>query len=271
MILGLSYKDQRGVLVPNDKVEPKGDKFFSTETGEELIEFPAKMSKSLKNVVNPDDVIAEYGADAMRLYEMFMGPLEQTKPWQTSGVEGVYRFLHKAWKLVIGQDGELHESLTDKPISKELNRVLHQCIKKVTEDLENMRYNTAISAMMVFANEFTKAKERNIDAIKQFVQLLAPFAPHLGEELWQRLGQTDSLSYAKWPQFDEEALTLDEVEIIFQINGKVRGKVKVPAKISREDMEKVALENESVQKHIEGKQIIKVIAVPGRLVNIVVK
>jgi len=271
MILGLSYKDQRGVLVPNDKVEAKGDKFFSTETGEELIEFPAKMSKSLKNVVNPDDVIAEYGADAMRLYEMFMGPLEQTKPWQTSGVEGVYRFLHKAWKLVIGQDGELHETLTDKPISKELNRVLHQCIKKVTEDLENMRYNTAISAMMVFANEFTKAKERNIDAIKQFVQLLAPFAPHLGEELWQRLGQTDSLSYAKWPQFDEEALTLDEVEIIFQINGKVRGKVKVPAKISREDMEKVALNNESVQKHIEGKQIIKVIAVPGRLVNIVVK
>ncbi len=271
MILGLSYKDSRGALVPNDKVEEKDGKFFNIDNGEELTEFPAKMSKSLKNVVNPDDVIAEYGADAMRLYEMFMGPLEQTKPWQTSGVEGVYRFLHRSWKLIIDQDGELHESITNKPISKELNRVLHQCIKKVTEDLENMRYNTAISAMMVFVNEFSKAKERNIDAIKQFVQLLAPFAPHLGEELWTRLGGTDTISYVAWPQFDEEALKLDEVEIIFQINGKVRGKVKVPAGISKDDMEKVALENENVKNHVEGKQIIKVIAVPGRLVNIVVK
>ncbi len=272
MILGLSYKDSRGAIIASDLVEKKGDQYFHIETGEELSQVPAKMSKSLKNVVNPDDIIAEYGADAMRLYEMFMGPLEATKPWQTAGVEGVYRFLHKSWKMIINPEtGEPKAYITETPLSKELNRTLHQTIKKVTEDLENMRYNTAISALMVFTNEFSKAKEVNSEAIKTFVQLLNPLAPHIGEELWERLGQTESLTYKAWPTYDEDALTLDEVEIIFQINGKMKGKVMVPASITREEMQEVALQDEKVKAEIEGKNVIKVIAVTGRLVNIVAK
>ena len=271
MILGLSYKNSRGVLIANDKVEQRGDKYFMIGTDEELTQFSAKMSKSLKNVVNPDDIIEEYGADAMRLYEMFMGPLEATKPWQTAGVEGVYRFLHRAWKMIVGQDGELHEAITTEPISEELNRTLHLTIKKVGEDLENMRYNTAISAMMVFVNEFSKSKVRNLDAMKMFVQLLAPFAPHIGEELWTRLGGETDVSYVAWPEVSEAALKQDEIEVIFQINGKVRGKVKVPAGISREDMQALALANEAIKKFTDGKTVIKTIAVPGRLVNVVVK
>ncbi|MCK5834550.1 MAG: class I tRNA ligase family protein, partial [Lentisphaeria bacterium] len=254
-----------------DKVEQRGDKYFMIGTDEELTQFSAKMSKSLKNVVNPDDIIEEYGADAMRLYEMFMGPLEATKPWQTAGVEGVYRFLHRAWKMIVGQDGELHEAITTEPISEELNRTLHLTIKKVGEDLENMRYNTAISAMMVFVNEFSKSKVRNLDAMKMFVQLLAPFAPHIGEELWTRLGGETDVSYVAWPEVSEAALKQDEIEVIFQINGKVRGKVKVPAGISREDMQALALANEAIKKFTDGKTVIKTIAVPGRLVNVVVK
>ncbi|MGL4853918.1 MAG: class I tRNA ligase family protein, partial [Lentisphaeria bacterium] len=271
MILGLSYKDSRGVLIPNDKVEKRDDKFINIETNEELIEFAAKMSKSLKNVVNPDEVIDQYGADAMRLYEMFMGPLEATKPWQTSGVEGVYRFLHKSWRMIIGADGEILPEINDQEISKELNRVLHLTIKKVTEDLEAMRYNTAISALMVFVNEFSKAKNRNLAAIKQFVQLVAPFAPHFGEELWQRLGETADLSYVAWPKFDESALVLDEIEVILQVNGKVRGKITVANDITKEEMEKIALENATIKSSIDGKEIVRIISVPKKLVNIVVK
>lgn len=272
MILGLSYKDSRGALIVNDLVEERDNKYYHKETGEELEQFPAKMSKSLKNVVNPDDVIAKYGADSMRLYEMFMGPLEAVKPWNTSGVEGVYRFLNKVWRMIIDQQGNVHDYI--KPgvaVSKELNRLYHNTVKKVGEDTENLRFNTAISQMMVFVNEFSKQEELDLEMMKNFVLMVAPYAPHLGEELWERLGETDTLAYASFPEFDEAALVVDEVEVLFQVNGKPRGKMVVGASLSPDELKELALNTDRVKAEIGDKTVVKVIAVPGRLVNVVVK
>ena len=176
MILGLSYKDSRGTLVASDKVEHKDGKFYSKDTGDELVEFPAKMSKSLKNVVNPDDITAQYGADSMRLYEMFMGPLEAVKPWSTTGVEGVYRFLKKSWKMIASSE------ISNIGMNRKQLAVLHQTIKKVTEDIETFGFNTAISQMMIFVNEFSKEDRLSKEAAECFVKLLSPFAPHIAEE-----------------------------------------------------------------------------------------
>jgi leucyl-tRNA synthetase len=220
MILGLSYKDQRGVLVPNDLVEERDGSFFHKETGEELTEFPAKMSKSLKNVVNPDEIVGRYGADAFRLYEMFMGPLMAMKPWQTKGVDGVYRFLQRAWKMIVGPDGKLAPEINDEPLTADLERVLHQTIKKVDEDTGNLDFNTGISQMMIFVNEFSKAKSRNKAAMEAFVQILAPYAPHVGEELWQILGHEGTLAYEPYPVYDEAKTKVAEVEVLVQVLGK---------------------------------------------------
>ncbi len=271
MILGLSYRDSRGVVVPNDHVREEGGKYFHQETGEELEEFPAKMSKSLRNVVNPDDIIAQYGSDSFRLYEMFMGPLEAVKPWQTAGVEGVYRFLKRTWRMIIGPDGSVSDSIDGSSLSKEQARVLHQTIKKVTGDLETLDFNTAISQLMVFVNEFGKAKARNREAMETFVQLLAPFAPHVAEELWQRLGHDDTIAYEPWPTYDEDMLKVDEVEILVQINGKPRARINVPADADRDALAEIAVADEQVKASLDGQSVIKVIAVPGRLVNIVAK
>ncbi|MEA2012711.1 MAG: leucine--tRNA ligase [Verrucomicrobiota bacterium] len=271
MILGISYKDTRGVLVPSDKVEEKGDKFFHSDTNEELTEFPAKMSKSLKNVVNPDDVIDEYGADSMRMYEMFMGPLEAVKPWQTHSVEGVYRFLHKVWKMVISQDGNLSKAISDNAeLSKNSLRVLHQTIKKVTADTENMDFNTAISQMMIFINEFSRLKNIPKNAIEIFIKLLSPYAPHICEELWQELGNKNTIAYENWPKYDEKFLKEDEVELLIQINGKGHSKLTVSTELSKEAIEEKALSDERIKELTSGKTIRKVIVVPKRLVNIVV-
>ena len=271
MILGISYKDQRGALVPNDLVEERDGKHFHTETGEELTEFAAKMSKSLKNVVNPDDVIARYGADAFRLYEMFMGPLTAMKPWQTKGVDGVYRFLHRVWKMIIGPDGELAPEITDEPLSADLERVLHQTIKKVDEDTGTMDFNTAISQMMIFVNEFSKAKSRNKAAMEAFVQLLVPYAPHIGEELWRALGHDDTPAYEPYPVYDEAKTKVSEVEVLVQVLGKPKARLMMPADAPPDAMQEIAMADETVQAAVAGKRIIKVIAVPGRLVNIVAK
>ena len=270
MILGISYKDQRGFLVANDLVEEKDGKYFHTESGEELEQLPAKMSKALKNVVNPDDIVNDYGADSLRLYEMFMGALEATKPWDTKGVEGVNRFLNKAWRLIIDGEGNVKESIKENAeLSKESRRVLHQTIKKVGFDIENFGFNTAISQMMIFVNEFSKLNEIPKSAIEDFVKMLAAFAPHIGEELWEKLGHSETLAYEAWPEFVEEYTKLDEVEIVVQLLGKPVAKIMVANGISKEDMEKVALEDEKVKEKLEGKTIRKVIAVPNRLVNIV--
>ena len=264
MILGLSYKNERGVLVPNDKVEEKNGKFYDKETGEELVEFAAKMSKSLKNVVNPDDVIREYGADSMRLYEMFMGQFEATKPWNTKGVDGVHRFLKKVWRLVTESE------LVDEPMDADQLRIAHATIKKVTEDLEKMSFNTAISQMMIFTNEFSKVKKLPREAADIIVKVLSPFAPHMCEELWQFLGHSDeTMAYVEWPEFNEEFIKVSEVEILIQVLGKPRAKIMMSAEADNKTMEELALANDTVKSAIEGKTVRKVICVPGRLVNIV--
>jgi leucyl-tRNA synthetase len=264
MILGISYKDSRGALVPTDQVELSANGPVHKQTGEKLEEFPAKMSKSLKNVVNPDDVIKEYGADSMRLYEMFMGPLEAVKPWNTQGVEGVYRFLKRGWRIIA--ESEIVDGLE---MSEEQLRVLHATIKKVTEDTNTLNFNTAISQMMIFVNEFSKLDKLPREAAEAFVKMLSPYAPHLGEELWQILGHDKSNAYEPWPEYNEEFLKVAEVEILVQVLGKPKARLMVPADANQEVMQELALANEKVQEAIAGKTIRKVICVPGRLVNIV--
>ena len=268
MILGLAYKTSRGVLVPMDKITWRDGKPYGAEEGGEeelLTEFPAKMSKSLKNVVNPDDVIRDYGADSLRLYEMFMGPLQAVKPWNTKGVDGVYRFLKRVNKMVTEQ------KIVDRPLTKAEAKTLNATIKKVDEDLDSMNFNTGISAMMVFVNEFAgEGKELPREAAEKFVLCLAPFAPHLGEELWQFLGHADTLAYEPFPAFDPKALVEDEVEIPVQVLGKLRGRVTVPMAATPAEMEAIAKANPDVAKFLEGKTIVKVIAVPKRMVNFVV-
>ena len=263
MILGLSYKNSRGVLIQSDKVVKQDGKFINKDTGEELIEFPAKMSKSLKNVVNPDVVIKEYGADSMRLYEMFMGPLEATKPWNTSGVEGVYRFLKKVWRMITTAE------IADVKLSRKQLSVLHTTIMKVTEDTETLNFNTAISQMMIFVNEFGKMKKFPKDVAVTFVKLLAPYAPHICEEMWEMLNYKITLTYETWPEFDEEYLKEDEVEVLVQVLGKPKAKIMMSPDITQEEMKKIALENPDVANAVKGKAVRKVICVPGRLVNIV--
>jgi leucyl-tRNA synthetase len=220
-----------------------------------------KMSKSWGNVINPDDVVREYGADTLRLYEMFMGPLEATKPWSTEGVQGVYRFLGRVWRLY--EDG-----VTDAAADAKLVKALHQTIKKVGEDTEALAFNTAIAQMMIFVNEVTAQESRPRAVLEPFVLVLAPYAPHLAEELWEQLGHKQSLAYEPWPAYEASLLVEDTAEIVAQVNGKVRARLTVPAKASKEELEKLALAHADVQPFLAGKQVKKVIVVPGKLVNI---
>ncbi|MBO5762307.1 MAG: leucine--tRNA ligase [Lentisphaeria bacterium] len=265
MILGISYKDARGVLIPTDQVDFTAEGPVSKITGEALVEFPAKMSKSLRNVVNPDDVIREYGADSMRLYEMFMGPLEAVKPWNTKGVEGVYRFLKRSWRLIS------EANIVDRPCNSDEARAMHTAIKRVSFDLDHFGFNTAISALMVFVNDFQTAEELPREAAEAFVKMLAVFSPHIGEELWEMLGHTDTIAYEPWPELDENALKVSEVEILVQVLGKPKARLMMPVGADAATMEALALKDETVQAAIAGKQVCKVICVPGRLVNIVAK
>ena len=278
MILGMAYKNKRGVLIPMDHVEWKDGKPFGPVNWgmegadltavEELTEFPAKMSKSLKNVVNPDDVIRDFGADSLRLYEMFMGPLQVVKPWQTSGVKGVHNFLKRANRLVT------ETKVADRALTKAESKTLNAMIKKVGDDLEALAFNTGISAMMVFINEAedeAKAGDLPKEFLEKFVLCLAPYAPHLGEELWQFLGHADTLAYEPWPAYDPKALVEDEIEIPVQVLGKLRGRITVPVAATPAEMEAAAKANADVAKFLAGKTIIKVIAVPKRMVNFVVR
>ncbi|MNS05995.1 Leucine--tRNA ligase [compost metagenome] len=229
-----------------------------------------KMSKSRGNVINPDEIVNEYGADTLRIYEMFMGPLEATKPWNASGVEGTYRFLSRVWRLFIGEDGGLSSKIVDGEGSEEFKRTWHKTIKKVTEDLDGLRFNTAISQLMIFINEAYKTDVVPKEAAANFVQLLSPLAPHIAEELWQRLGHEESVTYVAWPSYDE-AWTVDaEVEIVVQVNGKIVERAKIAKDLDQAAMQELTLELPNVKRAIEGKSVRKVIAVPGKLVNIVV-
>ncbi len=229
------------------------------------------MSKSFGNVVNPDEVIKDYGADSMRLYEMFMGPLEQTKPWSTQGVDGVFRFLNRIWRLFVTEEGTLAPTIAAGDPDPATLKLLHQTIKKVTEDLEGMRFNTAISQMMIFINEMYKHEVHSRAAMETFVLVLAPFAPHLAEELWQKLGKKKTLAYEPWPKFDQALASEDEVEIVLQVNGKVRDRLRVPKGTPKEKLEAEARANERVKSYIDGKTVVKSVVVPDRLVNFVVK
>src|SRR5699024_559285 len=228
-----------------------------------------KMSKSRGNVINPDDIVAQYGADTLRLYEMFMGPLEATKEWTEEGVEGARRFLDRVWRLFIDDENKVRDRITTFNDGS-LDIVYNQTVKKVTEDFEALQFNTAISQLMVFVNEAYKAEGLSIAYVKGFIQMLAPVTPYIGEELCKKsTNSTDSLSYEQVPTYDENKLVYDEIEVVFQVNGKVRGKANVACSISKEDLEEKALENENVQDHIDDLTVRKVIVVPGKLVNIV--
>ncbi|WP_025682013.1 leucine--tRNA ligase [Paenibacillus maysiensis] len=228
-----------------------------------------KMSKSRGNVINPDDIVNTFGADTLRIYEMFMGPLEATKPWSENGVEGAHRFLSRVWRLFVSEDGSLNDKITNEVGSDEFNRTWHKTLKKVTEDLDALRFNTAISQLMIFTNDAYKAERLPRAAMENFVQMLSPLAPHLAEELWQLLGHSESITYAAWPAYDE-AWTVDaEVEIVVQVNGKIVQRATIAKDLDAKAMEAFALSLDNVQQALAGKTVRKVIAVPGKLVNIV--
>jgi leucyl-tRNA synthetase len=274
MVLAYSYRDSRGRYYhPSDVVEDDEGRVTSRDSGEELDCQVEKMSKSKLNVVNPDDVIDSYGADAMRLYELFMGPLEIQKPWQMKGVEGVARFLQRVWRLVVDdKTGELNTKLTEAESGSEpdLERTLHKTIKKVASDTETLQMNTAISQMMIFVNEATSCATLPRATVTTFLRLLSPYAPHVCEELWQRLGEAELIAHATWPVHDE-ALCIDElIPIVVQVNGKKRDELQVPKDADAETLERLALESDKAQRFLEGKTPRRVVVVPGRLVNIVV-
>ena len=262
------------------KLEPslvtkQGDLFVLCEDSNIRVESRAyKMSKSRGNVVNPDDVVREYGADTLRLYEMFMGPLEASKPWNMSGVSGVRNFLDRSWRMIVDDRAEelvLHTAIQDIEPDEDQNRLLHRTIKAVSEDLENLEFNTAIARLMEFVNHFTRSDNRPRSAMEQFVLLLSPLAPHLGEELWNILGHEDSLAYESWPSYDEAAILENVLEIPVQIQGKVRTKLEVPADTDQATLETMAREDAKVIELLADKDIVKVVVVPGRLVNFVVR
>ncbi|MGG3450713.1 leucine--tRNA ligase [Domibacillus aminovorans] len=226
-----------------------------------------KMSKSKGNVVNPDQIVESHGADTLRLYEMFMGPLDASVAWSTTGIDGARRFLDRIWRLFVTDDGSLTKKVTES--GTELEKVYHQTVKKVTDDYAGLHFNTAISQMMVFVNEANKAETIPADFASGFVKLLAPLAPHLAEELWEKLGHNETVTYEAWPTFDESKLIDDEVEIVIQLNGKLRTKLMVSKDATKEQMEEIALADEKFKEDLAGKTIRKVIAVPGKLVNVV--
>ena len=267
MITSFAFKRANGTLVPTDEVhETESGEHVETASGESVGKIIAKMSKSLRNVVNPDDVIAEYGADTMRLYEMYMGPLEASAPWNTRDIVGVHRFIQRSWRLVVDErTGEL--VLLDEPDEK-VERLLHRTIAKVGGDIERLAFNTAIAAMIEWVNEATGTGITG-DQLDRFARMLSPFIPHVAEEFWHRLGHESSVTLEAWPEFDESMLVDDLVEVPVQILGKLRSKIQVPPDADADSMEKAALADERIAELIEGKTVRKVVVVPGRLVNIV--
>lgn len=271
-----STKEKCSIIkVSEDAVTKSGDLFVLKDAPQIRVDSRSyKMSKARGNVVNPDDIVKEYGADSLRLYEMFMGPLEATKPWSMQGVAGVRNFLDRVWRMIVdfrSEEIQLTEQIVDTPPSPEQNRMLHRTIEAVTRDLENLGFNTAIARMMEFVNFFTKEVHRPRQTMSQFVLLLSPLAPHIAEELWSLLGNKATLAYEPWPQFDPAMLVLAEIEIPVQVNGKVRGKISVPADLDAAGLEQAALQNEKIAEMVAGKEIVKKVIVPGRLVNFVIK
>ncbi len=266
MILAFAYETASGSKVSSDLVEEKEGKYFHTQTGEELRQIVAKMSKSLKNVVNPDDVVAGYGADSLRLYEMFMGPLDATKPWSEQGVKGVYNFLSRVYRFFADT-----QNIVDGDEDAEILKALHQTIKKVTSDIENMKFNTAISQLMIFLNTAIKKGKVTYETAKTFTLVLSPFAPHLGESLWEQYGSNNTLSYEPWPQVNEAYLVENVIEYAVSFNGKMRYIMQFPVNAGVDVIEPAVLAHEKSQKWLEGMQVVKFIFVPGKIINVVIK
>lgn len=293
MILGeveyTAQKDQHGNWVPYaddmpeghtrvkldfNEVEKKDERFYVKGTDAVVDARSYKMSKSRGNVINPDDVIKKYGADSLRLYEMFMGPLEQVKPWSMHGVEGVYRFLNRVWRVFFDEvTNELNTDINDLEPTRDQLKVLHETIKKVTEDIEGMRYNTAISALMIMNNEVMKWEVKPLSVLRTFTLLLSPFAPHMAEELWYRLGGSDTLAFEAWPKWDDKWLVSDSITIAIQVNGKLRGNIEVPTESiqNKNYILEQAKSESGVAKYLAEGELVKEIYVPGKIVNLVVK
>ncbi len=273
MITSFAFQRKNKTLVPVDEVEQKADgKYYEKATGEELEQIVAKMSKSLKNVVNPDDEIKAYGADSVRMYEMFMGPLTMSKPWSTQGIVGIHRFLEKVWAVSEKPmcDIDISGKLEDKALVS-VRKTFAQTVKKVTEDTATLNFNTAISQMMIFINEVSKLPQIPKVMWSDFVKILSPYAPHLGEELWQKLGNNGTIAYVQWPSFNEDFTKDDSKTIVVMINGKLRDKFEVSAGTAKEELEKLAYATEGARKYMEGKTVVKTVVVQDKLVNIVVK
>ena len=273
MITSFAFQRKNKTLVPVDEVEQKADgKYYEKATGEELEQIVAKMSKSLKNVVNPDDEIKAYGADSVRMYEMFMGPLTMSKPWSTQGIVGIHRFLEKVWAVSEKPmcDIDISGKLEDKALVS-VRKTFAQTVKKVTEDTATLNFNTAISQMMIFINEVSKLPQIPKVMWSDFVKILSPYAPHLGEELWQKLGNNGTIAYVQWPSFNEDFTKDDSKTIVVMINGKLRDKFEVSAGTAKEELEKLACATEGARKYMEGKTVVKTVVVQDKLVNIVVK
>lgn len=264
----------QGVKLGEDQVEKQGDSFVLKENPKIKIDARAyKMSKARGNVINPDVVVEQYGADSLRLYEMFMGPLEAVKPWSMRGVEGVYRFLNRVWRLFIddrAEDVRLLDAVQDVPAERDTQRKLHLTIQRVTEDLDGLRFNTAIAAMMELTNHLTGLAVRPRATLETLVLLLSPFAPHLAEELWNTLGHSKTLAYEPWPQFDPTLIKEDEVEVVVQVNSKPKARLMVAPGIAQDALQKLALDDAKVKEALAGKTVRKVVVVPGKMVNIVV-
>ena len=266
MITSFAYKKPNGVIIAVDKVEETSPgKFIEKDTGEAVEQIVTKMSKSLKNVINPDAVIRDYGADTMRVYEMFMGPLTMSKPWSTQGTIGVYRFLDRIWRIAT------EKKIEDIGIPAELDKLLHKTIKKVTQDTEALSFNTAISQMMVLVNELNKCDTVPKALLEKLALLLSPYTPHLAEDLWEMLGHEPSIANAEWPSWDEALCQEDSIEMVVQVNGKLRARIQMPAAASKEEMLKEAKADAKIIPYLEGKTLVKEIVVPGKLVNLVVK
>lgn len=229
-----------------------------------------KMSKSKGNVVNPDDIVNQYGADTLRLYEMFVGPIEESVPWDEKGLHGSNKWLHRVWRLLMDENNHLRDRVSNYNDGK-LTKIYNQTVKKVTEDFERMHYNTAISQLMVFVNEAYKVDDLPVEYMEGFVKMISPLVPHMAEEIWSHFHESDTIAYQPWPTYDENELVEDEVDIVVQVNGKVRAKIKMARDIDQQDAEDIALADDNVKAHVAGKEVVKVIVIPNRIVNIVVK
>lgn len=264
MILAFAYETKTGAKIPSDEVEERDGKFFHKTTGEELNQIVAKMSKTLKNVVNPDDVVSQYGADSLRLYEMFMGPLDATKPWTETGVKGVFGFLCRVHRFFVDTT-----NITEGEEDPETLKILHQTIKKVAQDIEDMKFNTAISQMMIFTNHCIKKGKVTMATAESFAKVLAPFAPHLAEEMWNIYGHPQTLAYESFPACEEKYLIASAFEYPVSFNGKTRFKTELELALQPAEIEALILKDERSGKYLEGKSPKKVIVVHGKIINIV--